>query len=49
MNIENSVYRKTEFIEKHGFEKQSLGLKRKVIDWRNPTDPRYPADPRYFH
>ena len=23
--------------------------KKKVFDWRNPTDPRYPADPRYFY
>ena len=25
-----------------------LGLKKKVFDWRNPTDPIYPADPTYF-
>ena len=23
--------------------------KKKVIDWRNPTNPRYSADPRYFY
>ena len=23
--------------------------KKKVLDWRNPTDPRYPADPTYFY
>ena len=26
-----------------------LGLKKKVLDWRNPTDPIYPADPTYFY
>ena len=26
-----------------------LGLKKKVFDWRNPTDPIYPVDPTYFY
>ena len=27
----------------------SLGLKKKVFDWRNLTDPIYPADPTYLY
>ena len=30
------------------FPVDTLGQKKKVFDWRNPTDPRYPADPRFF-
>ena len=26
-----------------------LCLKKKVFDWRNPTDPHYPAAPRYLN
>ena len=32
-----------------GSDVARLGLKKKVFDWRNPTDPRYPAYPRYFN
>ena len=28
---------------------EQLGLKKKVFDWRNPTDSRYSADPRYLY
>ena len=26
----------------------SLGLKKKLFDWRNPTDPIFTTDPKYF-
>ena len=26
-----------------------LGLKKKLFDWRNPTDPIFTADPKYFY
>ena len=25
-----------------------LGLKKKLFDWRNPTDPIFTADPKYY-
>ena len=31
------------------FNRDQLGLNKKVFDWRNPTDPIYPADPIYFY
>ena len=27
----------------------TLGLKKKLFDWRNPTDPIFNADPKYFN
>ena len=26
-----------------------LGLKKKLFDWRNPTDPIFTTDPKYFY
>ena len=28
---------------------RQLGLKKKLFDWRNPTDPIFTADPKYFY
>ena len=31
------------------FKELSIRPKKKVFDWRNPTDPIYPADPTYLY